>query len=124
MFSPKESTLNEGISSATAEHESNTKFKFSELRKDNFNNVTFADLNINSIRNKFDQLADMIIRNVDILISQSKLDDSFADSQFLLGYCSPFRLGRNKYGGGIMLFVRNDISLKLISFKKLLIERF
>ena len=65
----------------------------------------------------------MIKENVDILTSQSKLDDSFADSQFLLGYFSPFRLGQNKYGGGMMLFVRNT-SLKLISFKKLPIEVF
>ena len=66
----------------------------------------------------------MIKENVDILTSQSTLDDSFADSQFLLGYCSPFRLGQNKYGGGMMLFVRNDTSLKLISFTKLPIEVF
>ena len=44
------------------------------------------------------------------MISGSKLDDSFPDSQFLIeGFSKPIRLDRNRNGGDIMLFTRSDI---------------
>ena len=43
------------------------------------------------------------------MISETKLDSSF---QFLIpGYSSPCRLDRNCRGGGIMLYVREDIPI-------------
>ena len=51
-----------------------------------------------------------------LMISESKLDNSFFDGQFPIeGYGAPFRLDQNKHAGGIMLHVRNDISTKLPS---------
>ena len=75
------------------------------IRKDNLNKLIFAHLNINSIRNKFDSLADIIKDNIDILmISETKVDNSVPDGQFFLdGFGTPFRLDRNRNGGGIML---------------------
>ena len=66
----------------------------------------------------------LIKNNVDILmISQTKLDESFPDGQFTVKGCSkPFRLDRNKNGGGIMLYVREDIPARLISVEKSPIE--
>ena len=77
------------------------------MRKNNSKKIIIAHLNINSIRNKFDFLADIVKDNIDVLmISESKLDDSFPDSQFLIeGFGKPFRLDRNRNGGGIMLFI-------------------
>ena len=50
------------------------------------------------------------------MISESKLDDSFPCSQFLIdGFHKPFRFDRNKNGGGILLYVREDISAKNLS---------
>ena len=59
-------------------------------------------LNINSVRNKFDQLKNVIGENMDILlIGETKLDNTFPDGQFLInGFLPPFRKDRNKYGGG------------------------
>ena len=49
-------------------------------RKDNLNKLIFAHLNFNSIRNKFDFLADIIKDNIDIfMISETKVDDVFPD---------------------------------------------
>ena len=83
------------------------------IRKNNSKKIIIAHLNINSIRNKFDFLAD-IVEDIDILmmmISEPKLDDSFPDSQFLIeGLGKPFRLDRNRNGGGIMLFIQSDIT--------------
>ena len=72
------------------------------LRKDNLNKLIFAHLNINSIRNKFDSLADIIKDNINILmISETKVDDTFLDGQFFLdGFGKPFRLDRKRTGGG------------------------
>ena len=62
------------------------------------------------------------------MISESKIDDSFPDSQFFLDgystYSTPYRLDRNRNGGGIMLFVHNDIPSKMISIEKLPTENF
>ena len=106
--------------------EPNARSQLDSLRRDNLNKIIFAYLNINSIRNKFDHLADLIKGKIDVLmISESKIDDSFRDSQFFLdGYSTPHRLDRNRNGGGKMLFVRNDIPSKKISIEKLLTESF
>ena len=47
-----------------------------------------------------------------LAISETKLDDSFPAGQFRIpGYASPFRLDLNQNGGGILVFVREDIPL-------------
>ena len=76
------------------------------------------------MRNKFDILTDQITGNVDVMIiSETKLDVSFPESQFKIpGYSSPFRLDRDQNGGGIMVFVREDITAKFLSFEDKLIE--
>ena len=81
------------------------------------NRIIIAQININSIRNKFDALVSGIRGNVDILtISETKIDDSFPNRQFLIdGYTAPYRLDRNSVGGGILVYVREDVSSKLIS---------
>ena len=85
-----------------------------------------AHLNINSLRLKFDSLAQKITGNVDILmISETKLDNSFPEGQFLIeGYSKPYRIDRNCHGGGIMLYVRADIPSKLLSTELLPMEGF
>ena len=54
--------------------------------------------------------------NVDIiLISETKLDASFPSKQFLIdGYSPPYRLDRSNKGGGLLLFVREDIPSKAL----------
>ena len=49
-----------------------------------------------------------------LMISKTKLDDSFPETQFYIeGFRTPFRLDRNKHGGGI-LYVRNNINAILL----------
>ena len=78
--------------------------KLKSLRIANLNRVIIAQININSIRNKFDALVSGIRGNVDILItSETKIDDSSPTRQFLInGYTAPHRLDRNSIGGGIL----------------------
>ena len=56
-----------------------------------------AHLNINSIRNKIELLSEAVTGNIDILmISETKIDESFPTSQFIIsGFSSPLRLDRS-----------------------------
>ena len=57
------------------------------------------------------------------MISRKKTDESFPLGQFKVnGFNAPFRLNRNSNGGGIMLFVREDIPAKLIASETLPVE--
>ena len=69
--------------------------------QNNSKKIIISHLNINSVRNKFDFLADIVKENIDILmISESKLDVSFPHSQFLMGeFGKPFHFDRNRNGG-------------------------
>ena len=42
----------------------------------------------------------------------------------MIGYSTPFRLDRNAHGGGILLYVREDIPSKLLPMEENLIEGF
>ena len=50
------------------------------------------------------------------MISETKLDESLPTSQFFMnGFSSPHHLDRNCNGGGILLYVREDIQSKFLS---------
>ena len=51
-----------------------------------------------------------------LMISETKLDSSSSNAQFYMkSYSKPYKLDRNSKGGGIILYVREDIPLKLIN---------
>ena len=95
------------------------------LRRKNIGRLILAHININSIRYKFDQLVYGVKGKVDVLmITETKLDDSFPTMQFNIEGYYTFRLDRNEYGGGILLYVRDDIPSKFIPMKNSSIEGF
>ena len=54
-----------------------------DIRINNKNRLIIGQLNINSLRNKFEQLSIMINGNIDIfMISETKLDETFPAAQF------------------------------------------
>ena len=86
------------------------------IKQKNANRVTIAQINVNSIRNKLDFLCEMIRGNIDILqITETKIDSSFPSAQFQIdGYTTPYRLDRDSNGGGILVYVREDIPSKVL----------
>ena len=49
------------------------------------------------------------------MISETKLDSSFPNGQFQIhGHSEPYRFDRNGNGGGILVFIRDDILSKLV----------
>ena len=91
------------------------------LRGKNKNRPIIAQLNINSLRNKFGFLSSQITKYIDIrLLSETKLDDSFPKAQFSLsGYSKLYKLDRSSNGGGILLYVRDDIPSQLLTDYKI-----
>ena len=79
---------------------------FKTLRLKHPQNPLMTQININSIRNKFETLVSLVTSEIDILmISETKIDESFPLSHFMIdGFSMPFRRDRNAHGGGICLF--------------------
>ena len=58
-------------------------------------------------------LKEVIGSKIDILLISETLDDRFPLSQFILeGFTPPYRLDRTEHGGGLILFIREDIPSK------------
>ena len=52
------------------------------------------------------------------MISETKIDESFPTSQFLIdGFSSPYRLDRNSNGGGILVYFKSNITKSLKTIK-------
>ena len=58
------------------------------------------------------------------MISETKIDESFPNGNFIIeGFSTPYRLDRDsKGGGGVILYVREDIPSNLIAFEEKPIE--
>ena len=74
------------------------------------NTVILAQLNINSIRNKFNLLGEGIKGKVDVLmISETKIDKTFPPRQFYIeGFTPPYRLDI-KFMGVVFLYMSERI---------------
>ena len=85
-----------------------TPLLFKNLKLKNTNRIILGHLDINSIVGKFDHLKVLIENNIDILVlTETKIDSSFSDVQF--------RLDRNRFGGGVLIYVREDITCKQLT---------
>ena len=66
-------------------HLTNNNSNLDEVRINNPSRIIFGQININSNRNKFEQLIYIVNNEIDILmVSETKLDDTFPTSQFLM----------------------------------------
>ena len=78
--------------------------------------MIICTLNINSLSSKFDDLKVLISVMFDILIIiETKLDDTYPIPQFLIdGYSMRYILDRNRNGGRVIIYVREDIPGKVL----------
>ena len=53
---------------------------------------------------------------IDILaLTETKLDATFTKAQFLLnGFSEPYRLDRSRNGGGVMIYIHENVPSKLL----------
>ena len=91
------------------------------LKEKNSERPIIGHLNINSISSKFEPLMSLIKDTIDLLlITESKLDDTFPSDQFNIeGFSRPIRLDRNRNGGGLIIFVREGLTCKELKPRKL-----
>ena len=81
------------------------------LRSKHPKNIFLGHLNVNSLQNNFESLNELI---KDIFLwSESKLDSSFSDSQFLVPGYRIVKKGQNKNGGVLKSLKRNNYQKKL-----------
>ena len=87
-----------------------------KLRSKNNDRLIVGHLNINFIENKFGALVSLVKDKPDIImVSETKIDESFPERQFIIeGYSSPFGRDRNSHGGGLLFYIRDDIPCKEI----------
>ena len=72
---------------SSQEYEENINVTLKRLRRSHLNNVIYAYLNINSIWNMFADLDKIADGNIGILCrAETKLDESFPNSQFVYLY--------------------------------------
>ena len=98
----------------------------------NSKRLIFSHLNVNSIRHKIDEVSEILLNGyTEILcLSETKIDDSFPDAQFDVNGFTLHRKDRNKFGGGLMCYVkshlphrrRNDIALNKDGIESIVIE--
>ena len=115
FFEP--SYFDSSINEKENNNENNDPFStLKNIRISFINQIIIDQLNINSIRNKFEALKYIVCGNLDILIvTESKLDSSFPVNQFSMdGYYPPFRADSTGNGGGVIIYVRNDIPFILL----------
>ena len=88
----------------------------SEFRMKYSRNIIIEYININSIRNKFNNFVGVVNSKIGIIvIAETKLDLSFANCQFMInGFGQPVRLDVSSVSGGILVYIENEIIAKLL----------
>ena len=79
-------------------------FHLNQIRQKKSRNVIIVALNMNSFLNEFDQLKLLCNNTIDVLLvlTETKLDDSFSSCQFHIEDCSILqRENKNDNGGGV-----------------------
>ena len=99
-FCSKTANLSNNHIKSEKEKNKSQNINLKSLREENPDRPIFAQINTNSIRNKFQFLASKVINKVDVLlVSETKLDDSFPTAQFLLdGFSKPYKGSRFESG--------------------------
>ena len=78
----------------------------------------FLHLNINSVLPKIDEFRHIArLTNAAVIrISESKLDDSMPTSKIQINEYDLLRCDRNRHGGGVACYIRNDLSYNVKSY--------
>ena len=81
-------------------------------------NIVLSYINVNSIRNKLDDLKLLLEKSLDIIcISETKLDETLPTVQFAIeGFSKPYRLDVTTNSGDLLFYVKAKLPSKLIRF--------
>ena len=73
-------------------------------------NLIIGHLNINSVRNTFSSFQQTVLSKTDVfLLSETKIDDLFADSQFFAVGLKMYCKDKTKSGGGLLIYINEHL---------------
>ena len=83
-------------------------------------------LNINSLLPKIDEHRNIAkLSNAAVIgIDKSRLDDSVLSSEIQIDNYNTFRYDRNRHGGGVVCYIRNNLNYDVKSFFRLKLKVF
>ena len=107
------------MESKSDNHDNNENISFPFLKKiqsEHPKNLIFRQLNVNSIRNKFESVHEIIQNTFDIFLAcETKTDSSFPNQQFCIPEYRIFRKDRNARGGRLLFYVNQDLNCKVLN---------
>ena len=79
-------------------------------------NLIISHYNIKSIRYKFSELQHILHGNLidNLCMAETKIDASFFDGHFQVNIYKSYRQDRNDRGGGIMMYINDNIPYRLL----------
>ena len=106
--------LNKSINGPLGVDKNDPTIILNKLKANNADRPIIAHININFLENKFEPLMSLVKNKIDIiLVSETKLDETFPQNQFIIeGYSAPIRLDKNKHSGGLICFISDDLPYK------------
>ena len=78
-------------------------------------NLFFGRLNVNSIRNKFISIEELIKSTSTFyifVIRETNIDNSFSNAQFKIEGYKSFRKDRDVFGGGLLFYVNEKLNCR------------
>ena len=108
------STLHNATRQPSSDEHASSLKDLHRLRIKHPKNVIVSYININSIRNKFENFIDFIEKKVDILaFAETKLDSNFSKAQFQIPcFAPPCPLDLSGNSGGLLVFLNAQIPLR------------
>ena len=87
-----------------------------KIKSEHPQNLFFGQLNVNSIRNKFDPVQEIIQNTFDTFLAcETKMYSSFPNQQFCISEYRIFRKDRNAHGGWLLFYVNQDLNCKVLN---------
>ena len=75
---------------------------------------------VNSLRNKFVAVDELIKNKIDVcLTSETKVGKTFPNQQFKINGYKMLRKDRDRFGGGLMFYVNEQIPSKVLSLESI-----
>ena len=111
--------LEDTLESKSDNHENDENISFPFLKKiksEHPKNLSFGQLNVNSIRNRFESVQEIVQNIFDIfLASETKTDSSFPNQQFYIPEYRIFQKDRNARDGGLLFYANLDLNCKVLN---------
>ena len=119
-----DNTHSEAVSQARNNlNETTTDSRFFEVKNyklENPKNITISHLNVNSLRNKFISIEELIKSKLDIfLVSEMTIDHSFPNQQFSIDGYKTYRRDRNSFGGCPLFYVNENIPYRELTAEQI-----